>query len=1136
MDLTSNVAPSSTATQRRPRHLRGNSFFRSFSGEPSKAPVYGRKRSNHKSTLTQSHIDKPSWDGPESLDTATATLPLLKQTPSVPPTHSFSSLPFSLKVDFSGLGVSPQSNDSPGEQQGRSQDLISSQWERETTTELNRVSTQSDYGAALDQYAFPSQNIARHRPLSPAASSKSVISTGHAKQLSTSSEFSSASGPSISLINPKHNSTVSTTSTLRHFSFISVDCGSSPLSAASPTEDDYTQTPNRPNITPLPSTKNLASINDNESYSSPLHDDHDHLIIPPSPQSIIPSTHKPLSASRKKEFFIETNPPALVFNSPVQIRYPSHTSPHGRNITPSSMNSALSNMSSPISMISTTSFKTTPNFAVSENQSSQISFKDDTRLAQYYNGSNATMLSYKKDKIKYRKNVSKTSISLPKGLVDCETHFTSAPDAEERSYESKHRSRNSVMASISTNYIFKPFKRDASPTRPYPVLKEPRTPQATSSSAHLSVKRLSPTVVNTAKKNSFADMRKLMAKSPTNIIFRGSSSNTISSRKSFLGMPSISFPSTSSGESSGMQKTIISLPTPNETSREKLKNKLRASSSLMSLTRPDKSGSLAIAVPFEQHNISQMEKLLRMCKIPSIMSFQAHTNQARALGDLCKLNEATHCEVFLQKGPNPGSSRVYKIIPFGNEELDQTPIEDILQELSISKLVTGLDGFVNIIDVAVVKGKYPAYLLSQWDKFSSRNKSENVRPDLFTESQLYCIIVQSDAGMDLKRYELESWTDAESIFWQTVTALAQAEERSQFEHRDLHWGNILITDNSKKEARQEDILQKLASDEPGALRTPLTSSSPQNNSSLVNETRNWLKARSTLKITLIDYTLSRTNSPEGVTLHTRMDHPEFYRGKGDYQFEIYRYMRSYIMAHNTLASSAMPRSASVSSSAGCAESESPINPDYSANIYLSPHTNTGSSSTISTPNTATLATFRDADEVGVDWSSFCPRTNVLWLHYLVDKLLNHKGLSPMTTGRSGRLVSRSNHSSPSLRDVYVGEDAASSNGNLTVGAGTTTTASMTTSGAGAVGGGGGSGSDRISTFEGDLLADEARAYKCLETILRTLDPRKKRMGVATKKSYGGSSVTIADFSSANDVLRWGIKAKVFPAYASLRTN
>lgn len=508
-------------------------------------------------------------------------------------------------------------------------------------------------------------------------------------------------------------------------------------------------------------------------------------------------------------------------------------------------------------------------------------------------------------------------------------------------------------------------------------------------------------------------MRKtIMTKSSPTGIFRASSANnTVTARKSFLGMSGFAFPNGSSQTSHEIQvghKPVISLPTPNETSREKLKSKLRASSSLMSLTQTDVYGSsLTVAVPIEQHNLHQMEKLMAMCSTQEILNFNSFYKMQAQNGPIKKMSSSNVSEVFVQKSKNGQveNSKVFKIIPFGSEEMSQAQIQEIIQELSIARIVKGMVGFMSILHVAVVKGSYPEELLRQWDVYETsktmkkKGQTESVRPDGYREDQLYCIITEADAGVDLEKYDLESWTDAESIFWQTVVALAEAEERHQFEHRDLHWGNIVISDKPV-ELNSDDMVKMAQSDE--------NANAGRN---IMTEIRGLLQSRSTLKITLIDYTLSRATGAEG-TVHTRMDHPEFYRGKGDTQFEVYRLMRSAILAQNSWESNS-----------------------------LTPSTASSATFTNSAPSTPKL-------QETSDWAAFCPRTNVLWLHYLVDKLINHKDLQPVSTTKTGKVVSR-----PGETETH-------------------------------------------------LWAEEARAFRALEMVKRAIEPaERKKVGLELNGAY-----------------------------------
>lgn len=1122
------------------RHIRGSSIFRSFSGvdsikfaslsssphsssnknddnnSKSVSSQKTRPVSHHKSSLTQVNIEKSMW--PSNDDDVNELEPALKKTPSL------SALPFSLpdihsgslEIDFSGSNTIMSSDNS-----------AVSEWERETTTELERVRSFTgqflfpesnassntdinDNGSINTSLNIPNASITKDidddtasSPISEASTSpsKSMFDPGHVNHVSISSSVSSTcSSSKSSVVKSKHTSTASTISTLKHFSIISVDYNQTRSTESLPhtnasikttttTGSSLKKNTGTETLSPILHDSPLLSKSGN-SCSSNANLSSNKLISTPSPQKkpVIPILK--LVDDQDSESFVYSN--------------------DKRDITPPSLSSAQSeHMYSPVSLVSNSSFRTAPNlYTSSEHQKSSVSFKDDTvLLGQYDTSPFHQMLSYKKDSLKFRKKVSKASISLPTEMVDCKSHFSSRSEAGtnthesanaslSQSYKKGHRSRNSVMASISQSSLFKSFSSGRKDPQNQLA---PRTPQ---SSASLRVLGTSP---STSKKQSFADMRKNLMANPSGIFRSSSSNNNLASRKSFLGMPTFSFPNSSSSDNTTSQKTVISLPTPNETSREKLKNKLRASSSLLSLTQSDTMGSLAVAVPVEQHIILQMEKLMSMCKVSGIIEFTKYLYQIALAGEFRKINEASYSEVYVQENPKTGKSKIYKIIPFGNEELNQSPIQDIIQELRITNLVKSLEGYSDIIEMAVVKGKYPKHLMKVCEEFRHKTGVSRIHPELFSDNQLYCIIVQENSGIDLKRYKLGSWTDAESIFWQTVAALAEAEERYQFEHRDLHWGNILITENIM-EVNSDDLLHKL---------TTVASSEL----SIADEVRSALLARSTLKVTLIDFTLSRASDTEGGIIYTRMDHPEFYRGKGDYQFDVYNTMRTTILAQNSISANnhfqhGTSRSISVNSNYN-----SVITGDEGSNVNIFSASPPKSGSSVS------------VNEQGLEWATFCPKTNVMWLHYLVDKLLHQKSLEPVTTTKNGKMMSRPTVSAPTtplIRDSpnFSNLDgAAESTSNVVSTLGTVTPATLivpTPATAGVVPG---IESDCKSTFEGDLLADEARACRALEVIARATDPRRRGSSGGKKGGVGFQELT-----SAQEVLKWGIKAKIFPTF------
>lgn len=51
----------------------------------------------------------------------------------------------------------------------------------------------------------------------------------------------------------------------------------------------------------------------------------------------------------------------------------------------------------------------------------------------------------------------------------------------------------------------------------------------------------------------------------------------------------------------------------------------------------------------------------------------------------------------------------------------------------------------------------------------------------------------SNGGRDLEGLEFVAMAEAWSVLHQTALGLAVAENALEFEHRDLHWGNVLIS-------------------------------------------------------------------------------------------------------------------------------------------------------------------------------------------------------------------------------------------------------------------------------------------------------------------------------------------------------
>ncbi|EEH59019.1 uncharacterized protein MICPUCDRAFT_62429 [Micromonas pusilla CCMP1545] len=178
-------------------------------------------------------------------------------------------------------------------------------------------------------------------------------------------------------------------------------------------------------------------------------------------------------------------------------------------------------------------------------------------------------------------------------------------------------------------------------------------------------------------------------------------------------------------------------------------------------------------------------------------------------GTVKKIGEGTYGEAF------KGEGIVLKIVPMGGAALingePQIGPAQIKAEAAIAKRLTALradgdenasastaaptnftQGFIRTEAVAVCRGPYAPSLLDAWTAYDELRTSENENPANFDPEQLYVVFACDDGGVDLERVKLRSYAEARSTLLQVTVALAVAEEAMRFEHRDLHWGNVLL--------------------------------------------------------------------------------------------------------------------------------------------------------------------------------------------------------------------------------------------------------------------------------------------------------------------------------------------------------
>ncbi|MBA0873612.1 hypothetical protein Goshw_004689, partial [Gossypium schwendimanii] len=230
---------------------------------------------------------------------------------------------------------------------------------------------------------------------------------------------------------------------------------------------------------------------------------------------------------------------------------------------------------------------------------------------------------------------------------------------------------------------------------------------------------------------------------------------------------------------------------------------------------------------------------------------------------IAKIGEGTYGEAFR------AGNTVCKIVPFDgdfpvNGEL-QKKSEELLEEAVLSQVLNSLrefeksdsnacTTFIETIDLKVCQGSYDAALIRAWEKWDEKNGSENDHPKEFPEKQRYLVFVLQHGGKDLESFVLENFDEARSLLVQVTAALAVAEAAYEFEHRDLHWGNILLSRNGSVTVK------------------------------FVLEGKEISFRTYGLSVSIIDFTLSRINTGENILFLDLSQDPYLFKGpKGDKQ-------------------------------------------------------------------------------------------------------------------------------------------------------------------------------------------------------------------------------------------------------------
>jgi serine/threonine-protein kinase haspin len=279
-----------------------------------------------------------------------------------------------------------------------------------------------------------------------------------------------------------------------------------------------------------------------------------------------------------------------------------------------------------------------------------------------------------------------------------------------------------------------------------------------------------------------------------------------------------------------------------------------------------------------------------------VLDFKAWANRLSKRFKIMKLAEGSFGEVFKlgEKGIGITAAPVLdayggcimKVVPLNAESgpgsKKYSAIAEIVREVKLLKTMDKVPGFARFRKVHVVQGRYPDSFLEAFRDFKEEGKDcHNEDPERFSSKQLFAIIEMDDAGTDLDSLRKPSVFQVHDIFWSTVVLLANAEEQVEFEHRDLHVGNICIKPGVA--GGVIEIPSELVSNMSAAPKS--------------------LLGLAGIRTTIIDYTLSRAASdPEKAdVIFDPFRDASLFKAVGvnpedKRQFETYRSMQSCVVA------------------------------------------------------------------------------------------------------------------------------------------------------------------------------------------------------------------------------------------------
>lgn len=320
----------------------------------------------------------------------------------------------------------------------------------------------------------------------------------------------------------------------------------------------------------------------------------------------------------------------------------------------------------------------------------------------------------------------------------------------------------------------------------------------------------------------------------------------------------------------------------------------------------------------------------------------------------------------------------------------KSDVADVLTEVRLLQNLNHIPGFTNFRDLTILQGRPSPSFCSAWKAWNKTRprgkKSEFPDPSKkagYDDTQLWAVIEMQDAGTDCEKLMetggLNSVWEAWDVFWGVCLSVAKAEETCRFEHRDLHMGNICVRssrpDGDVLEPTMQDPLRRKFRFT--GLETTVIDYTLSRADILPSPTRR--SSSSSVSTDLSSSTASDTSQLDVAYLDLNKD-PALFEGDAseEYQYEIYRYMRGAALYNNPLQNTA-----SIDAPATPRRS-----PRKNTHLRFDEDEDDDDTPRRSPRKGAPTSTAADsqADKI---WRAFHPKTNLVWTHFLLHKLLAH---------------------------------------------------------------------------------------------------------------------------------------------------